>query len=528
MKIGRDDRGNMTLAMLVVVVGLTLSGTLGTLVISQIKSAGYDARRIMALHASQSGLEAGLAQIRASTKVNKDGETRGDKTKLQCDPMTGSVGQGNSGTWSVSVVYYDADPQGHWTDTTWLTAHRISCTTTDGPKDVPFFAVFTSVGTASYQGQIARRTLTGTYVFHLENTNILGGLVHVYRGSTALNDLCIDAGSGDPAPDTPARLQLCSAGSTAQTWAYTATLQFVLVSSQTKSLPYGMCLDAGSTHVANARVLLQPCQTTKPSIYRQQWSFNDSANLVGTNSTGTDVDGFCFNVETANQPGSYLIITKTCTSGYNNVTTFSADANVGAGQAASDVGRSIGQLINYNQFGRCLDDTGANPNATHMIAWPCKQNPNPNKVLWNQRYTLPAFPGDSDKSKDATELNYNTGTITMTFTAVTYCLQSPLSTAVYKYVTTKICDGSAAQQWTVYGRTKLYATSYIIKDVNGKCLQPRDPNASPADLYQAVNKISKIYVADCDGSTLQKWNADKNVIEALALKDINENPARTN
>ncbi|MBU2669053.1 ricin-type beta-trefoil lectin domain protein [Actinoplanes bogorensis] len=524
----RDDHGSMPLAMLVVVVGLTLSGVLGTMVISQIGSAGYDARRVMALHAAQSGLEAGLGQIRASTRLNRDGETRGDRTKLQCDPITGSVGNGSTGTWSVSVAYYDADPQGHGTDATWLSAHRIPCTPADGPRDVPSYAAFTSVGTASYQGRISRRTLTGTYVFHLENANILGGLIHVYRGDTTLNDLCIDAGSGEPAAAVPARLQLCSAGSTAQTWAYTSTLQIQLVSSQTKALPYGMCLDAGSTHATGAQVLLQPCQTTRPSLYRQMWSFNDSANLVGANSTGTDVDGFCFNVQTADTPGSYLIITRSCNGSYNNVSTFSADANVGAGQAASDVGRSIGQLINYNQFGRCLDDTGANPNATHMIAWPCKQNPNPNKVLWNQRYTLPAFPGDSDKSINATEANHATGTITMTYTAVTYCLQSPLSTALYKYVTTKVCDGTPAQQWTVYGRTKLYATSYIIRDVNGKCLQPRDPAASPPDLFQAVNQISKIYVADCDGSTLQKWNADKNVIEALALKDINENPATAN
>lgn len=517
----------MPLAMLVVLVGLTLSGTLGTLVISQIRSAGYDARRVLALHAAQSGLEAGLAQVRASTKVDtKTGETVGDREKLQCDPISGKVGKGNPGSWTVSVVYYDSDPQGHRQDAAWLTAHTISCTAANGAKDVPFYAVFTSVGAASYGGDTAKRTLTGTYVFHLVNTNILGGLVHVFRDSTTLNDLCIDAGSGDPAPETPAKLQMCSSGNVAQTWAYTSTLQFVLVSSQTKSLPYGMCLDAGATHVANAQVLLQPCQSGKPAIYRQQWSFNDSANLVGTNSTGTDVDGFCFQVQNPNVPGSNLTILKTCGGSYNNTNTFSSDANVGAGQADSDVGRSIGQLINYNQFGRCLDDTGQNPLASHMIAWPCKQNPNPSKVSWNQRYTLPALPEVAEPAKKATELNFAGGSIytTYTSTGIQYCLTSPLSTAVYKYVTTKLCDGGAAQKWTVYGRTKLYVTSYRILDVNGKCLQPRDPSANPSDIYQAVNKISKIYVADCDGSTLQKWNADKNVVEALALKDIGESP----
>jgi len=528
------DRGSMPLAMLVVLVGLTLSGTLGTMVISQIRSAGYDSRRVLALHAAQSGLEAGLAQIRASTKVDiVTDETVGDRAKLQCDPISGSVGNGNPGDWVVSVVYYDSDPQGHWQDTGWPAAHTVPCTAETGARDVPFYAVFTSVGTASYGGDIAKRTLTGTYIFHLVNTNILGGLVHVFRGSTTLNDLCIDAGSGDPAPGTPAKMQMCSSGNTAQTWAYTSTLQFVLISSQTKLLPYGMCLDAGSAFASKetvllAAVLLQPCQTGKPAIYRQQWSFNNAANLVGTNTAGTDLDTFCFRVQDPNKPDSNLISTRVCGGTYNNADTFSADANVGAGQADSDVGRSIGQLINYNQFGRCLDVTGGVPLASHMIAWPCKQNPNPSKVLWNQRFTLPVLPEVADPATKATELNFAGGTISTTYTStgVRYCLQSPLSTAVSMYVTTKPCDSSTAQNWTVYGRTKLYVTSYRILDVNGKCLQPRDPNATPNDLFQAVNKISKIYVADCDGSTLQKWNADKNVIDALALKDISESPTR--
>jgi hypothetical protein len=29
-------------------------------------------------------------------------------------------------------------------------------------------------------------------------------------------------------------------------------------------------------------------------------------------------------------------------------------------------------------------------------------------------------------------------------------------------------------------------------------------------------------VAPCDGSTPQKWNADKNIVDGLALKDVTE------
>jgi hypothetical protein len=360
---------------------------------------------------------------------------------------------------------------------------------------------------------------------HTTNANIAGGQIRVYRANTTLNDLCIAAGADDPAAGSTATVQLCSAGKATQVWAYTDTLQIQLVSSQTPAVhPNGMCLDAGpsQSHAIGIQVVMQQCLSSKPALYQQAWSFNDSANLVGSKYDGSNTDGFCFNVASPNDPTSAIILTKTCNGGYDNIQTFSADATVGAGAASSATGRAIGQLVNYNQFGRCLDDTGQNTDATFMIAWPCKQNPNATFVTWNQRYALPALPSVATPALNATSNNKVTGTITMTKTSV-YCLQSPQDTAVGKYVTTKACTGAANQNWTVYGRTDLYATSYIITDSTGYCLTPRDPKLTTPDLYQAVNKISKIYVNRCDGSTLQKWNGNKNVIEALALKDLNEN-----
>lgn len=515
-RLGDDDRGSLPLALLVSIIGVGLSAFMSTLVISQLHTTAFEARRLQALDAAQAGLDVGLAQVRSATKVNSSGVTVGDATQLPCTALTGTVG---AAAYSVTTVYYDADPQGHLQDSTWVNAHDVVCAAGHGTRSVPAYAVFTSTGTASVAGT-SSRTLRGTYVVHTTNANISGGLVHVYRGSTTLNDLCIDAGSGDPATGTPVTMQRCNAGAVAQTWSYDDNLELQLVSSKGPDHLTGLCLDAGATHAVNNPVVLQPCQTATPGLYRQQWSINDSSNLVGSNSAGTDVDGFCFNVAAANTPGSALIITKTCSGTYNNVSTFSADANVGAGQAGSPVGQAIGQLVNYNQFGRCLDDTGQDPNAAYMIAWPCKQNPNASKVAWNQRYTLPALPtaASFDKSPD----NHASGTITTTKGTV-YCLQSPMQPDLYQYVTTKACTGATNQRWTVYGNTGEYATSYQIVDGTGKyCLQPRDPSADPPDLFQDVNKVAKIYVAPCDGSTLQKWNADRNIVDGMALKDVTE------
>ena len=112
--------------------------------------------------------------------------------------------------------------------------------------------MFTATGTRDRSGT-SNRTLRGTYVVHTTNANISGGLVHVYRGSATLNDLCIDAGSGNPAAGTAVTMQLCNAGAVAQTWAYDGNLRLQLVSSPGPGQLTGLCLDAGATHAVNSR-----------------------------------------------------------------------------------------------------------------------------------------------------------------------------------------------------------------------------------------------------------------------------------
>ncbi|MEV6841892.1 ricin-type beta-trefoil lectin domain protein [Actinoplanes sp. NPDC051411] len=534
-----DDRGSMPLALLVVTIGMGLSATLAAMVITQVQTGDFDARRVQALHAAQAGLDVGLAAVRGAV----DSTGVGDTALLPCGPLEGTLGDGTTPSYRVTINYYGKDPQGKpWTTDSLGNPvppadGGIDCAHARVKDPGPAFVMFDSVGSAA-KGATAERELRGTYVVHTDNTNISGGLVHV---SGTSKDLCFDAGSAEPGAGAPLTVQLCNAGGTSQTWAYNENLQFVLVASQTPARPFGMCLDAGGYPRADYTkvtipVLLQPCQSETPALYRQMWSFNDSAQLVGSNVGGTNTDGYCFNLQQADTAGSAVILTKTCNA-------FAADANVGAGQAASQKpGKYVGQLINYNQFGRCLDDTGQKQNAPFMIAWPCKQNPNPALVLWNQRYVLPALPSVADPTVDRTDANHVTGTIVMTWpnpgapTATppvpasndAYCLSSPLSATLYQYVTTKPCDGSNAQQWTIYGHTEHYATSYTIVDSTGLyCLQPRDPTTTTPDLYQTVNLISKIYVGRCSGSTLQKWNADKNVVDAMALKDVTETPKKT-
>ncbi|GAA0559401.1 hypothetical protein GCM10010172_48100 [Paractinoplanes ferrugineus] len=519
-----DDRGSLPMALLLTLVGMTLSATMATMVISAVRASSYGIRRGLDLHAAQAGLEVARAQVRGAVKpgtvMDDDGDYAGFNGMLPCGPLTGFVDAAQTMRYAVTIAYYQTDPQ-DMSDAD-LTAKKVTCTGLQAPAKVPAFALFTSTG--NIVGQTQSRTLTGTYIVHTSNANISGGLIHIYRAAnSSVTDLCVDAGSGNPPAGYKVTMQPCSAGKVSQSWAYTSLLQIQLVSSQNPDHVDGLCLDSAIPHAANGYVYMALCKTPAgANSFSQAWSFNDSANLMGSKPDGSDIDSFCFNVTAAATPGAQIYLQSNCNKSYDNVQTFSADANVGAGAASSDTNRALGQLINYAQFGRCLDDTGKNINATNMIAWPCKQNPNPNKVSWNQRYmpekSLPAGKGGQPDNKIKTVIKTST-----TLAAPWYCLQSPLATSVGSYVTTKLCvDGQANQQWTIYGRTDQYATSYIYVDSAGYCLQPRAPNASPPDLYQTVNSISKIYVAKCDGNTLQKWNANKNVIDALALKDLSE------
>ena len=515
-----DDSGSLMFAMLIIIVGTLLSSLMIPMMITQMSSTRSNNREVHELDAAEAGIDVAMAQIRAAN----DNAGNGVLSRLPCNSSTGQaftgpVGVGGTSRYQVSITYYKTDPQGQ--TAAWLTANQVTCITGGGTLSAPAYALLQSQGIDSITGTFGSaplRTLLATYIFRTTNINIPGGPIHVYKTSTS-NDLCLDAGSSSPTAGTNVTVKACSTGSTPQKFAYNANLTLVLVTSKTQLQPLGMCLDAGTPHAVGNVVKFQACATvTHP---QQQWSFNDEANLEGT-SDGKTLDGFCFNVQTPNATGSFVVLANgsNCRGAYDNIQTFSPDAAVGAGAA----GASSGQLVNFNEFGRCLDVTEQNVTYGYLIAWPCKQAPDPTNVTWNQRYALPTVAAGTQSG---------TGRITTNPPAGLYCLQSPLATTSGKYVTVVPCPtgNPANQTWTVYLDTGVYATSYVIRDsspikdssgISGYCLQPTDPNATPADRYPNGNNISKIVVATCNGSTLQKWNADPNILQPLPLKDIHE------
>ncbi len=498
-----DDSGSLIFAMLLVLISTALASLMVPMLLLQINGTKSNLDAVRSLDAAQAGLDIAIGHIRAAN----DGAGNGVLSKLPCGPYAGTVGGGNASTYSVSIAYYTSDPKG--LNAAQLAQINLPCLSGLGVENTPAYAQLQSQGTASGSGTLTRN-MQATYIFQTTNQNIAGGLIHVYKTSTS-TDLCIDAGSSSPGTGTKATMQACTAGSAQQKFAYNNNLTIQLVASVTAAQPTGMCLDAGSPEAVGAYVVFQPCASVAPTLTEQEWSLNDSANLQGT-TDGVHANGLCFNVQTQNFPGSFIVLNNNCGGGYDNIQTFQPDPSVGAGNA----GAPSGQLVNFNQFGRCIDVTEQNVNYGYIIVWPCKQNPDPSQDTWNQVWATPTIPNGSTSA---------TGTITTATGGVTYCLKSPNSTNPAQYVTVVPCTVGAITQpekWTMYSATGTYTTSYRIVDSTGYCLSPTDPTASPPDLYPNGNQISKLIVAPCTSATLQKWNAPPNILTPLPIENVGE------
>ncbi|RZU49150.1 ricin-type beta-trefoil lectin protein [Krasilnikovia cinnamomea] len=498
------DRGSLPIAMLLTLVGLAMSALLVPAVVQQVRGTQGASERTRALHAAEAGLDAAMGQIRAAV----DGTGAGDAARLPTGQLDGNAAPDGGQRYRVTFAYRDLD------------GNPLGPVITEQPGS----AVLTSTGVAGPDGAFdartaGARTLRATYSFRTSNEHIPGGQIHV---RSARADLCVDAGSADPAPGTAVTMQACvdAPQPPSQLFAYNPDLTITLVSSRTSANPAGMCLDAGTPHSAGATVRVERCAGTSPAAARQQWSANDVANFMGT-SDGTSLDNFCFNVLQPDTVGSTVVLGTggNCWGDYDNKQTFQPDPAVGAGAA----GAATGQLVNYEQFGRCLDVTEKNTGAGYLIAWPCKQAPNPNNVGWNQRWKLPAVGGTS---------NTGTGPITVTVGGREYCLKSPGSTNAYPTVTA--CPSGtlpAELTWTVYGDTGTYATSYQIVDgahptTAGLCLAAADLKATPPQLYDPARykgpPIARIVLRTCDGKAAQKWNAPADLSLPTPLRDVHE------
>lgn len=487
LRIRRNDSGALPIALLLMMVGTALSAVIATTVTARIASVRAATESSRLLDAAQAGLDTAVAYIRAAV----DDKGNGSRTALPCGPVQGAVAADGRYTFVTTVTYRTVG------DTT------VSCSSGSGTLVVPAYADLASTGYDTTGDHT--RALTARYTLRTSNKNIPGGLVAAVAKVSGVS-LCFDAGSDTPAVGATLRLQPCSAGSRQQTFAYTENLYLRLVSSVSDAMPSGLCVDGGPVpHTTTSVVTMQACADTTSA--RQQWSINDINNYEGT-SDGVNLDGYCLNPQVTGTANVPVVVKKACAYDYN------PDVSVGAGAAST----KTGQVVNYAQFGRCLDVAEYNWQRVFFWIWPCKQAPSVAGVSWNQKWELPAVV-DGTAGTSGYIVN---NPPSISFKA---CLRSKLSTAQWSYVTLEQCPVGAASgafKWTVYGNTKIYATSYTIVDNAGNCLAAADPAKPGGNISIYGHDVSPAVTVACSGSTMEKWNADPNVLQASPLTKVAE------
>ncbi len=505
----------ITLLLILIVAGMSV--LVAGLVLSQSKPTTTERKIVTTVNASQAGFEVVLHRLRAAT----DSHGNGVPSMLPCTtssypgtPITGAVGpkSGAAGNQSLSytvyVRYYQADPSTMGNSDRNTGSDLIGCSA-GAPAMTPQYAYLMSYGTgtggATAQTSQGNRLLHTTYQFRTSNLNIAGG--RLWMNNTTSPALCLDAGTSPAAGSNVTLTQCQNRGVLAsQSWSYRADLTLWWAGSTTGA---DLCI-TGPTSFGNGssnRLTLQVCATdgtgttypyaASPSLQqRQEWSFDDNGKFEGAGNTG-DINGNCISAPSYASPAvGNLLVEQGCSGGGFDTMTWNPDKQVGAGPAGDDTQ----QLVNYDQFGRCLDVTGKNVNATWLITYPCKQAPASSNISWNQRWTY---------TTSATA----TTTITTTTGGVTYCLQSPdtqSATASNNLVLIKPCNNAATQKWTKKGEVSGdYSGSYTVTSNLGACLSL---GPGLGDTYN--QQWASIITETCDGSLKQKWNAPANFVDS--------------
>lgn len=507
MERTRTDEGSLPLVMLIFLIGLALGAVLIPVVLTQDRSTVFVASSENSLAAAQGGIDVMVGRIRASVAGGS-----GDPSRIPCappaTPTTGVMGTPNTSRYSVSVTYYTVDPVVNPSSAPMLCIPNRGTFDVATGRTVPSYAAITSTGSdgtaGSGSGRSDGRTLKTTYVFKTTNRNIAGGQIRIYPpAGTTSGAICMDA-SGSPAVGTVIVLQPCSTSvppAAQQVFTYRTDLTLQLASSSAGS-GNGLCMDTATTvgfPVAGRTVVLAACAALGNPVFSQQWSFNDNGGFTAATSTTATTgsfnappytSGLCM-AATDQTAGRQLTLADCGQGGTSSPTqAWVPSPAVGDGAAADP------QLVNYQQFGRCLDVTGTQVGADHMIAYPCKQNPQPTAVSWNQKWFY-----------DAT----NKQIYTLQNNVTKYCLTSPRTEN--GYVTLTSCATATTDvrlKWTSLGgaATTPYTQRYTFVDSSTdstRCLSITDPRVGDSSPWAYAS------VATCNGSTAQKWNADPNL-----------------
>jgi hypothetical protein len=564
-----DDRGfAMVLALIMILVLASTSLVVARALGSQQRPTLLARKYIRTINGAQAGMQNTLSALQSATTT----VGQGDPTKLPCsepsdlaqyggggvtfyvtsatgttttinvpgDPVKGTVASdGNANdaiNYNVGVIYYTLNPQLHQSDPTWLQANALDCAG-GYVASVPSYALIQSAGIGSRitggSTTSGDRTVQAIYEFNELNQIVVGGRIAEYTATP--DTMCLDAGSPAVAGNVPTMQPCQPLGLGEQLFEYRNDLTIFYGGNPSLNL----CLENVS-----GTPKLETCtgdgtgagnDTTYPyhstEQQNQEWAFDDDGHFA-TASSGGDVGSTCLQPNTPDDStnavsGSALVVTS-CSGDTTGTTAFNPDPQVGAGSAlvyfnpnavpaevaplGVPASSPTNQFVNFAEFGRCLDVTGQNVGADHLIDYPCKQAPNYCNLTWNQVWYYQAVSGvygifytDYANSRSACDA-----------VGTNYCLTEPIAPATNITVSPCATTPPANQLWDATGAQATYSSAYLLKsDLDSRCMA-----ADPSN--QETFGSSNIVAAPCSDSgtgavptatgavknpLLLKWNA---------------------
>lgn len=485
--LSRDDEGS---ALLMTVVFTLFAGgimlVLLSVLLSQMQAIQLAQKNTRTGYAAQAGIQSTLSTLRSNTESKVVAGTAadyGNPSKLP-KAITGKVDGGDL-AYSVTVKYYAEDPTNK--DSTWLDANELKFAAGTKPLKQPRFARIVSTGsdTGSAADAAMNRTVTALYTFTTTNVNIPGGRINSSDGNSCLKAATATIGSViNMVPSTS-----CT-DDALNLWVYDTDYRLKLASTIGK--PTVLCITgqewvsgSSGTNSSTVNATLRKCEASNTAAYGNQlWSWEPPGSWVGQNRANNARTSRWLSIESAK------VVEKTSTTGV-----FNPAPSVGAGAASYNTN----QIVNYSEFGRCMDVTDEQIGKAFMIVYPCKQDPGGTgaNLKWNHKwyYSEPTGAATTSAAQSiSVKLNNTTP----------YCLTTSgtSNTDVHFKACNPINVGSlnSQQKFIRNGNTGNTLTSYTFQ-------LAADPTRCLAAVPESGYAWSHLRLVPCSGSTTQKWNA---------------------
>lgn len=513
---------SVTIVLMIVLSVLTF--TIMTAANGELKLSGTATSRNGALEGALAGVQAVIANIRAASV------TSGTKSyvvldDLPCSNFSGVTNTSASSSFVASVEYQEETPLGSY--------QTVTCTQGQGPAlpnsgDFLARAVITSCSpttacpvspTSAPTGNEPWRRVVSTYDFNYSYENIPGGLIYSYDGKE-----CFVATYND-GTDTNDGVTLevttsCSASNNLELFQYTSTWNLAI---ELGGALWCVQNPEDESSPSTSPIPITQTSCTAPSAAVAQWGVNDVGGIEGVKTTGSPAgqpDGYCLDnpdpTDQTPETEDATVGTTNCDSGYGNAQTWQMSSRVGAGASQPGSGQYFGvtdQLVNFEEFGYCLDVTNQDVTSTFLIDYMCKQFPDTTDYpVWNQRWCFNQLSTNSSGIPVGV-LYTPEGQTSCSSPSSPYCLTSPLEPASQDssaYVTVTTCNPESSSQpndflWTEWGNNVMPTHEYTWTDNDGYCLEANTSNKQQPS--GNGDYFSPIQVDTCNGSFEQKWNA---------------------